>query len=615
MCAIAGIVGPDAARPTVKRMSEVQKHRGPDSSGVWLNPGVSLAHRRLSIIDISDAGHQPMTIENGRYTIVFNGEIYNYLELKREIGRKLFNTNSDTELLLFAYVKWGVKCLEKLKGMFAFAIWDSKERSLFCARDRFGIKPFYYSQQNHSFYFASEIKGFFAGGIEPVVNNEVMFDFLARDLYEHTENTFFHGIYKLPPGHWMIVSEGVVKNITSYWDFPERVKSIEVDENLKVRQETLAELLGEAVTVAIRSDVPIAVATSGGLDSATLLALLRNNECFSDKLTSFSFVFEEKQYSERSYVEELSQYFGGTFFYRNFNPADFIDSIKYLVYQLDEPFAGVPISAYSSLFREIGNQGFKVVMDGTGLDEGLAGYDRYVPAYWADLEKAGNHSLLRNEIESHRSMNLASKLAVFNSLRSSGLSNNDVGLAQDLSISARSECLNSDYINSYKINPTNFETPFKNNLQNIMYRELRYTKIPRALRFRDRISMSEGIELRPPFLDHDLVEYQFSLPGGDLISSGQQKVILRNTIGHQLPERIVWANKRSVQTPQTEWFRTDLKSWLLDEIDTNTFWELGWVDKSKAHKVMNEFFKGKIDNSFFLWQWANIKIWRDGYFS
>jgi asparagine synthase (glutamine-hydrolysing) len=609
MCGIAGITGPGAELDVVRRMSHALQHRGPDGSGLWSDPGVALGHRRLKIIDLTEAGQQPMSTADARYTIVYNGEVYNYQELRKELTDFHFHSQTDTEVVLYAYRRWGVDCLQKLVGMFAFAIWDKVEKTLFCARDRLGIKPFYYSVVAGSFVFGSEIRSLLAAGVEAKVNNPILYDFLARDFYEHSDETFFAGIYKLPAASWLLVKDGKPQPPQKYWHIDEEVQKWQISPDPQEREEIFLDLATRAVKEHLRSDVPVGVALSGGLDSTTLLSILDKVHPEPQMVEAFSFAFIEKEYSERPYVEEMARHTGRKAHFVELSHMRFAESIDRLSYSQEEPFAGVPIAAYTSCFELARQHDFTVIMDGSGLDEGLAGYGRFVPAMWADLYLGGNFEELAEEFAAAGITNSKGRKAALLQIKEAIQPGADSGKGQDLTSSVRPECLCSDFIGSIHHGPLRFEQPFPDTLRNLMYRELTYTKLPRALRFRDRLSMAVGMELRPPFLDHRLIGYEFALPREDFIKKNESKNILRRVGRKFLPDSIRLAAKHSVQTPQREWFRHELQDWVRERVDTKSFWERGWVDQKEGKKAMDSFFAGKGDNSFFLWQWINLEVW------
>jgi len=614
MCGIGGMVGPGADAAVVAGMMAAQRHRGPDGDGLWLGAGVVLGHRRLKIIDLSDAGRQPMSTPDGRFTIVYNGEVYNFAELRRELPGVRFRSGTDTEVVLHAYARWGPACLERFVGMYALAIWDAREGQLFCARDRLGIKPFYYAQQGEHFLFASEIHALLAAGVPRAVNEQVLYDFLARDFYEHGDDTFFAGILKLPPGSWTTVRDGRIGPIRRYWSLAAEVERIHVDPDPRQREEALLSLCAGAVASHLKSDVPVGVALSGGLDSATLLALLDRAHPDPTRVEAFSFVFPEAAYSERPYVAAMAQQTGRPAHFVEVTAQSFADSLERGCVQHEEPHAGVPITAYGLCFELAREHGFIVVMDGSGIDEGLAGYERFRPARWADLLLSGEWQALNRELEAGGIATPRARWHALSQMHAAAGRCGDLGKAQDLTSSVRPDCLTVDFVSRAARPVPEFARPFPDCLRNLMYRELRYTKLPRALRFRDRLSMAVGTELRPPFLDHRLLAYEFALPPEELICLGVSKVLLRRAAARLLPGAVRLASKRSVQTPQREWFRGPLQQWVRERIDTPSFWKRGWVDRTRAVQAMEAFFRGEGENSFFLWQWINLEVWAQQFF-
>jgi asparagine synthase (glutamine-hydrolysing) len=605
MCGIAAAVGVHATREIAERMASTMRHRGPDDAGVWTDTGIALSFRRLSILDLSAAGHQPMRSHDGRYHIVFNGEIYNHREIANELGDVRWRSSSDTEVLLEAFVRWGPACLERLNGMFAFAIWDRETRRLFCARDRLGIKPFYFARHANSWIVGSEPKVLLAAGVPFVPDDAVVYDFLARDFYEHADQTFMRGICKLPPAHWMWLDDTLrTPEPQRYWDLAAAAARIQPARDASARGEELIARMETATRIALRSDVPVGITLSGGLDSAVLLSLVDRAQPESARLQTFSFDFDDARYSERPWVETMAAHAGHTAHFRTVSPDDLVENLDHHLAQQGEPHAGAPITAYTLCFEALRERGVIVVMDGTGIDEGLAGYDRFRPALWADLLAAGDDDALALELAAAGTTFERARTAIAAAASVHG----DIGRGQDLTASVRPECIAPDLAASAPPLPT-FERPFPDALRNLMYRELRYTKLPRALRFRDRLSMAHGCELRPPFLDHTLLEFQFALPASDRIHRGVTKALLRDAAKQLLPDAVRLASKRSVQTPQRDWFRGPLASWVRDELDRSALWDQGWVDRRAALRATEAFLAGEGDNSFFIWQWIALGRW------
>lgn len=564
MCGIAGIVGVQPHNQhRLDAMLDKQSHRGPDAKVIWNDDKIVLGHNRLSIIDLSTTANQPMHSACGNYVIVFNGEIYNYLEIKKELQYDyVFQTHSDTEVLLAAYIKWGKNMLDKLNGMFSFAIWNRRENMLFAARDRFGVKPFYYSVFENQFYFASEIKTVFAGGVPKKDNKKVWANYYSFGTYGLPDETFFENVHQLKAGHYLEIrfsNATILKEIATpqWYDFTNRIlqKDPVSKEDLK---EQYFEILQDAIKLRFRADVPLGMNVSGGLDSSTLIGLIHQNLPSKQSIEAFTFYCNDSNYDELPWVKELMK---TTSYQLNkvLLKADEIPAlIQKVSYYQDEPFGGFPTIAYSLLFEAASAKGIKVILDGQGMDEAWAGYDYY--------HKAGNQII-------------------------QGMQSSPV----------RKEAITSDFLD-FAVKEE-YESPFESRLQNLQYRDLFYTKIPRALRFNDRISMMHSTELREPFLDHRLVEFAFAQPDELKMHNGQTKWLLRDLVKDTLGDAIAMAPKRALQTPQREWIANDLLAYC--ETQINKFSNLDFVNKKEVQKIWQDYKNGNQDNSFYIWQWIN----------
>jgi asparagine synthase (glutamine-hydrolysing) len=302
MCGIAGIIGEKALPDTLDKITKIQTHRGPDYTGSWFDANICLGHNRLSIIDLSESANQPFHHQSERYIIVFNGEIYNYLELKNELDQS-FSTNSDTEVLLAAYVKWGIACLDKLNGMFSFAIWDKQEEKLFAARDRFGVKPFYYHQSEDTFYFSSEIKGLHAAGVSKIPNKKTWANFLCFGSYGELDETFWNEVSQLPASHYLEYSKGKL-SIDKWYFFEKEIVKHQKNISYEEVKKTYTALLKDSIKLRFRSDVPVGFNISGGLDSSALLSFVNDQET-KDKIQAFTFYTNDDRYDELPWVEEM----------------------------------------------------------------------------------------------------------------------------------------------------------------------------------------------------------------------------------------------------------------------------------------------------------------------
>lgn len=558
MCGIAGIIGPQANQYSISTMLEAQKHRGPDFTGSWIATGeVVLGHNRLSIIDLSEGANQPFWSECGNWVLIFNGEIYNYLELKKELqSRFTFKTQSDTEVLLYAYLTWGEKCLDKCNGMFSFAIWNKKEHILFAARDRFGVKPFHYYWNGIDFIFASEINPIFSVGIPKTPNEMVWLNYFTEGSYGKPNETFWNDIHQLPGGHYLTLKENIL-HLKKWYHFEERIAYLQ-NEFHENEEKYITQLLLKATKFRFRSDVSIGFNLSGGLDSSTLLALINQQDIDKSTIEAFTFICNDDRYDELTWVKSMLE--------KKEYPLNIcelaakeIPELSNQMSQLQiEPYGGIPTLAYANIFKTASQKGVKVLLDGQGSDEAWAGYDYYT--------------------------------------------NQSQNVIQGVSKSPfRTNVLDLEFSKNYS--KINYSKPFESDLLNLQYRDLFYTKIPRALRFNDRVSMMYGTELREPFLDYELVEYVFSRPQEFKIKEGVQKWLLRKIAEQFLHKNLVIAPKRPLQTPQREWLSHDLKDWVFAEVQKLE--QHSWFNKKELNNELDNFFKGDNQSSFHIWQWIN----------
>ncbi len=385
MCGIAGIIGKAENREQVmQQMLNKQHHRGPDAQDSWQDDLVILGHNRLSIIDLHPSANQPMHSACGRYVIIFNGEIYNYKELKQQLRKGYdFKTQSDTEVIIAAYKKWGQNCLHQLNGMFSFAIWDKEDKKLFVARDRFGVKPFYYAVSEGNLYFSSEIKTLWAAGIPKEKNMAVWAKYLAYGSYGLPNETFWKNIQQLPGGHYLdiaIQKESKFKAASIqpilWYHFIERIK-ITPQLELKELKENYLSLLEDSIRLRFRADVPVGFNISGGLDSSTLLALVNQAFPTNKSIEAFTFYTGHPDYDELPWVQEMIQLTNNplnTCLLQSEEVPALIETVSYFE---DEPFGGFPTLAYSGIFKKAREKGILVLLDGQGMDESWAGYDYY----------------------------------------------------------------------------------------------------------------------------------------------------------------------------------------------------------------------------------------------
>ncbi len=559
MCGIIGIVGENPQVNIAEQMLKTQQHRGPDASKISSNQNIILGHNRLSIIDLNENANQPMISNCGRYTIVFNGEIYNYKELKLQLSDYSFKTNSDTEVLLALYVKMGKDCLNELNGMFAFAIWDNYEQKLFAARDRFGVKPFYFTQYNNELYFSSEIKTLWHSGQKKEKNLKVWSNYLTFGTYGLPNETFWKNIYQIEAGHYFEYksNDQYVKTI-KWYDFVENINShpkLTLDE----LRENYYHLLIDSIKLRFRADVPVGFNISGGLDSSALLALINNVYPENNTIEAFTFYSNDQRYDELPWVKKMILQTKNKLNECLLEVDEIPELVKKISYFQDEPFGGFPTLAYSNIFKKAREKGVLVLLDGQGMDEAWAGYDYYQNSTGFIIQGT-KKAPVRPEVISEEFFKLSEKEV--------------------------------------------YEKPFDDELQNLQFRDLFYTKIPRALRFNDRISMMYSTELREPFLDYRLVELAFAQDKSTKIKNGQSKWLLRELVKDFVNTEIALAPKRPLQTPQREWLSDNLKDWVASEIETIA--DLDWFNKKNLMSELNNFFRGDNDSSFHIWQWISV---------
>lgn len=572
MCGIAGIFGYHWSRSQLESMVAIQRHRGPDGEGLYIDPSrlAGLGHNRLSIIDLSESGRQPMSDASGRFWIVFNGELYNYIELRQELRSDYaFQTKTDTEVLLAAYQKWGEGCLDRLIGMFAFAIWDEKEKTLVAVRDRFGVKPLHYSHQpDGTLLIGSEIKSLHAAGVKKQADETVWANYLVAGLYDDGERTFWEDIRSLAPGHLLKWREGKLE--TSCWyDLAQRIQPEYDTRPLEVVEEEYKALLVESVRLRFRSDVPVAINLSGGLDSSLLLGLVHATQGRDSDVKAFTFITGDSNYDELPWVRQMLAHTQHESVACELTPAEVPTLAKLVQKHQDEPFGGLPTLAYAQLFKRARAEGIIVLLDGQGLDEQWAGYDYY------DAAHNGHQAAVVQGTQ-----------------------------AQPF----RPHCLIPEFRGLAKTRSWN--RGFSDQLRKQQYRDIRYTKIPRALRFNDRVSMRSSTELREPFLDHRLFELALKQLPDRKIRNGTRKWFLRQIAGSFLPEQISEAPKRPLQTPQREWLRGPLRGWAEDYIckALEHYGEV-WLDSEAVRREWHTYQSSIGDNSFYIWQWVNLGLW------
>jgi asparagine synthase (glutamine-hydrolysing) len=564
MCGIAGIVSNNPSlvqQPMLKLMANALQHRGPDGEGFFINEQqqVGFAHRRLSVIDLSNDAAQPMHYL-GRYTITYNGEIYNYLELKLTLQQKgyKFKSASDTEVILAAYDCYQHQCLQYFDGMFAFAIWDNQTNQLFAARDRFGEKPFYYFIDNEEFVFASEMKALWANGIDKSINNTQLLNYLSHGFVSNPtsgETTFYNNILKLPVASYLYYSLATKQlNIERYWDIDKESKTALT--NIHEIQEKFVELLQQSVSRRLRSDISLGTSLSGGLDSSSILAIISKLNNSNSELKTFSATFPGFEKDESKYIREVVAKFGIGNETTTPTATDFINDFEKLLYHQEEPFQSSSIYAQYKVYELAKQHGVTVLLDGQGADETLAGYTKYYHYYWQQLITEKKFTTLRSEIQQTKQheINIAWGIknyaaALMPAISSKQLEKN-VWQKQQLH-----PFLQRHFIETFSNKQTIYK-PSVEKLNDILYFDTMQLGLEDLLRYADRNSMAHGREVRLPFLNHELITFIFSLPASMKIQNGFTKHLLRLSMNNLLPSSIVWrTDKIGFEPPQAQWMQ------------------------------------------------------------
>jgi asparagine synthase (glutamine-hydrolysing) len=620
MCGIAGIYNTDR-RPVdnrlLKRMGDVLRHRGPDDEGNYTDGNLGFAFRRLSIIDLA-GGHQPMLNEDGSCAIVFNGEIYNYLELKTYLISKghVFKTNSDTEVILHLYDERGDDCVHDLRGMFAFAIWDRKKQRLFLARDRLGVKPLYYYAEGGTFIFASELKAIIQDpAVKKELDLEALSDYLSF-IYVPAPKTIFKNIRKQQPGHCLIVTAaGVVEK--SYWDVNFECPAVRSEEHLV---EELYSLLTEAVRLRLVSEVPLGAFLSGGIDSSAVVAIM--SEVLEDAVITSSIGFQEEEYNELQYARQMAEKFGTRHHEYMVEPKA-LEVLEKLVWHYDEPFAdssAIPTYYVSKMARE----NVTVALTGDGGDENFAGYRRYLydslenglrtkiprpfrrhvlgsiarlypKADWAPRVFRGKTLLTNLSLEPER--------AYFNSVIS-------------FKNEQKEQLLRGDVIN--QLNSYDSFSVFERHLgraggldplSKVQYLDMKTYLADDILTKVDRASMAVSLEAREPLLDHKLVEFVATIPPSLKLRGKTGKYILKQAMRKLLPPSIINRHKMGFAVPLDVWFRREIKEFTSDLLFGPASANSGYFNVDFVAKIWKQHQVGLRDNSAKLWILLMFELW------
>ena len=604
MCGIVGTL-PSTEKNFFKKSLETLHHRGPDGYGIeTIDNNITLGHRRLSIVDLSSNGSQPMFSDCNRYCIVFNGEIYNFLEIRNKLEKKgyKFKSNSDTEALLYSYVEWGDRCVQEFNGMWALAIWDNKKKELFLSRDRFGKKPLFYSFVNGKFIFASEMKAIYS--YLPDVKASKDFHWMKNNpfLYESTEKCLIDGIKRFPYGH-----NGIYKDkkltIKRYWNTLDHLEA--VPESYDAQVEKFRELFLDACKIRMRSDVTIGTALSGGLDSSATISamahLSKGQIDYGKKDWQHAFVasFPGTPLDESKYAKMVADNIGINAEFINIDPLNYWDNLDEHFYMFEELYITSPIPMLMT-YGAVKKHGTTVTLDGHGADELFSGYSHILDA----LRDAGTNIFkILDILDTHKST-----IEDFSQTRK--LNNMQLYFGYFLKKIAKKVLGKS---------PASFDAKHPNfkkldNFSRELYIIFHETILPTLLRNYDRYSMANSVEIRMPFMDHRLVTFVNSLPYSSKFGGGYTKKLLRDAMNPFMPKEITWRkSKIGFNSPIVDWMQGDLKEWFLDTVHDKAFLESSLVDNPKSIQSKTLEIANKKSNSFIEaernWTKLNPYLW------
>lgn len=597
MCGFVGAFGL-SDREILLKMNDSIKHRGPDGEGIFIDKNYMAAHRRLAIIDLSENGHQPMVYNN--LVIVFNGEVYNFEDIKKELIKNNYSfvSSTDTEVILKAYHFWGESCLDKFNGMFSFAIWNQETETLFCARDRVGIKPFYYyyDKEKKLLLFASEIKAILSSQLkEWIPNDEIIKEYLYYGLLDHREETFFKDIKRLKAGHKLNISlEGI--NINEYWSPEQFNKTVNEEESV----EKFKDLLSDSVRLNLISDVSVGTSLSGGLDSTTIASVINTLNGIDSNQETFSYTSQYKEFDESNYIKDFTNSYDIKHHEIKKTADDFWENLKRLVFYQEEPFISTGMFAGYSVMEKAHNQNVKVMLNGQGADEILGGYRKYRIFYIKDM------------LKKYKFINFSSALFALKDQSGKSYNRKD-DFKKIANMFLRKNTSNiENYLNDEMFK--NMKTPIVSptSFQEMLVCDIKHTSLPALLRYEDKNSMAWSIEARVPFLDHRLIQYCLQLPIEMKMNGSWSKWILRESMKDMLPASIIKRrDKMGFVTEQSIWLAHN-KSKIRAIFEDEDFKSKKYINNEKVLEDFDDLLDPKKGNN--IWRMINLELWLREFF-
>lgn len=605
MCGISGIF-------QLKKNNKIEllrsvnsiKHRGPDHTGIWSDNNISLGSVRLKVVDLNNSSNQPFRSKNKRFIIVFNGEIYNYLNLKKKFNIKT-KTNSDTEVIVELFAKIGPRTFSLLEGMFGLAIYDTYNLKLYLSRDAYGIKPLYYFNNKRKFFFSSEIKGLIVNNKQIKQNDKAIIDFIKWGGLDHSTSTWFKNIFSLEPGSYLEIDRNLLLKKKKYYFLEQEVSKQNIQNiNIPLKFKKLLEESVKSQSSTVRS---IGSNLSGGVDSSIVTMFLADN---NKNIDTYTFGYNEKQYDERKQALKIAKILN----VKNYNSVCSAKDInKYFIDTLlmeDEPFTSFRQVSHHKLYNDFKKSGSTVILEASGGDEIGSGYSGFIWPYYLDQVQSVGTDLAWNELLKNLKIKKNDGNFLYNFIFAGIENQKHYGInTSDGNRIINTNCINENYEKKFNFGPPEYNKKFESNLKNSQYIEFFYTKLPRGLRYVDRASSGSGREARVPLLNKKLVEFCFAVPNEYKIKNGQLRWFMRESLRYLKRNFIKLSNKKSIADPQRVWTRKDLKKIFLSLFNSKAFKNRGIFNQKEVLINYDYFLKNPNSHSLGIFQIFITEIW------